>query len=156
MGTPYRKPSLATTFKSKVKDPQHLNFETKIIEFDDESKDVIKVFCLSTRPNPYHFMVVINTIKCLFSIVDCYASLQGSNFDDIVKILEKEIIEKKWQTKKGEALKAKPLAKKLRNIMGVMGIAAAVEKTKVTRLRKGPLGSRVTGTRSQVHSQASI
>ena len=80
------------TFKGEVKDPQHLDFKTKITEFDDKSEDVIKVFSSSTRPDPYHFTVVINTIKCSFFIVDCYASLQGSNFDDIVKTLEEEII----------------------------------------------------------------
>ena len=105
--------------------------------------------------NKTRFMVVINTTKCPFSIVDCYASLQGLNFNDIVKTLEEEIIEKKWQTKKGEALKAKPLAKKLQNIVGAMGVLAAVEKAKVTRPRKGPLYSRVTGTGSQMHSEAS-
>ena len=100
----------ATTFKGKVKDPQHLDFETKITEFDDKSKDKIKVFCSSTRLDPYHFTIVIDTIKCPFSIVGCYANLQRSIFDEIVKTLEEEIIAKKWQTKKGEALKAKPLA----------------------------------------------
>ena len=65
----------ATTFKGDVKDPQHLDFETKITEFDDESEDKIKIFCSSTRPDPYHFTIVIDTIKCPFSIVDCFASL---------------------------------------------------------------------------------
>ena len=144
------------TFKGEVKDPQYLDFETKITEFDDESEDVIKVFCSSTRLVPYHFTIVINTIKCPFSIVDCYVSLQGSNFDNIVKTLEKEIIEKKWQTKKGKALKAKPLAKKLWNIVGAMGIAVAVEKANVTRPRNGPIGSEVTGTGSQVQKKLSL
>ena len=146
----------ATTFKGDVRDPQHLDFETKITEFDDESEDKIKIFCSSTRPDPYHFTIVIDTIKCPFSIVNCFASLQASNFDDVVKALEEEIIKKKWQTKKGEALKAKPLAKKLRNVVSALGVAAAVAKAKTSRLRKGPLASSVTGTRSQVHSQASI
>ena len=146
----------ATTFKGDVKDPQHLDFETKITEFDDESEDKIKIFCSSTRPDPYHFTIVIDTIKCPFSIVNCFASLQASSFDDVVKALEEEIIEKKWQTKKGEALKAKPLAKKLRNIVSALGVAAVVAKAKISRPRKGPLASGVMGTRSQVHSQASI
>ena len=128
---------------------------TKITEFDDESEDKIKVFYSSTRPDPYHFTIVIDTIKSPYSIIDCYASLQGSIFDDIVKTLEEEIIEKKWQTKKGEPLKAKPLAKKLWNIVGAMGIAAAVEKVKVTTRQKEPIGLGVMGTRSQVQSQAS-
>ena len=85
----------STTFKSKVKDPLHLDFKTKNTEFDDKSKDEIKVFSSSTRPNPYHFTIVIVTIKCPFSIVDCFESLQGSIFDDIVKTLEEEIIGKK-------------------------------------------------------------
>ena len=89
-----------------------MDFETKIIEFDDESEDKIKICCSSTRLDPYHFTIVIDTIKCPFSIVDCFASLQASSFDNVVKALEEEIIKKKWQTKKGEALKAKPLAKK--------------------------------------------
>ena len=146
----------ATTFKGDVKDPQHLDFETKIIEFDDESEDKIKIFCSSTRPNPYHFTIVIDTIKCSFSIVDCFTSLQASSFDNVVKALQDEIIEKKWQTKKGEALKAKPLAKKLRNVVSALGVAAAVAKAKIDRPRKGPLASGVTRTGSQIHSQASI
>ena len=73
-----------------------------------------------------------------------------------MKGLEEEIIDKKWQTKKGKALKAKPLAKKLRNVVGALGVAAAVEKAKVNRPRKAPLASGVTGIGSQVHSQASI
>ena len=64
-----------TTFKGEVKDPQQLDFETKITKFDDESEDEIKVLCSSTRPDPYHFTIVIDTIKCPFSIVDCYVSL---------------------------------------------------------------------------------
>ena len=146
----------ATTFKGNVKDPQHLDFETKITEFDDESEDKIKIFCSSTRPDPYHFTIVIDTIKCPFSIVDCFASLQASSFDDVVKALEEDLIEKKWQTKKGEALKAKPLAKKLRNVVSALGVVAAVAKAKVVRPRKGPIASGVTGTGSQVYSQASI
>ena len=145
----------ATTFKGDVKDPQHLDFETKIREFDDENEDKIKILCSSTRPDPYHFTIVIDTIKCPFSIVDCFASLQASSFDDVVRALE-EIIEKKWQTKKGEALKAKPLAKKLRNVVSALGVAAVVAKAKISRPRKGPLASGVTRTESQVHSQASI
>ena len=146
----------ATTFKGNVRDPQHLDFETKITEFDDESEDKIKIFCSSTRPDPYHFTIVIDTIKCPFSIVDCFANLQASNFDDVVKALEEEIIEKKWQMKKGEALKAKPLAKKLWNVVGALGVAAAMAKAKISRPRKGPFASGVTRTGSQVHSQASI
>ena len=73
-----------------------------------------------------------------------------------MKALEEEIIEKKWQTKKGKALKAKPLGKKLRNVLGALGIAIAVAKAKVSRPRKGPLASGVIGTGSQVHNQASI
>ena len=146
----------ATTFKGNIKDPQHLDFETKITEVDDEREDKIKLFCSCTRPDPYHFTIIIDTIKCPFSIVDCFASLQASSFDDVVKALEEEIIEKKWQTKKGEALKAKPLAKKLRNVVGALGVSTAVAKEKVMRPRKGPLASGITGTGSQVHSQASI
>ena len=99
---------------------------------------------------------MIDTIKCPFSIVDCFTSLQASSFDDVVKALEEEIIEKKWQTKKDEALKAKPLAKKLRNVVSALGVAAAVAKAKISRPQKEPLASGVTGTGSQVHSQASI
>ena len=99
---------------------------------------------------------MIDTIKCPFSIVDCFANLQASSFDDVVKALEEEIIKRKWQTKKGEALKAKPLAKKLRNVVSAVGVTAAVAKAKTSRPRKGPLALGVTGTGSQVHSQASI
>ena len=99
---------------------------------------------------------MINTIRCPFSIVNCFTSLQASSFDDVVKALEDEIIEKKWQTKKGEALKAKPLAKKLRNVVSALGVAAVVAKAKISRPRKGPLASGVMGTGSQVQSQASI
>ena len=64
-----------------------------------------------------------------------------------MKAPEDEIIKKKWQTKKSEALKAKPLEKKLQNIVGALGVVAAVEKAKVSRPWKGPLASRVTLTR---------
>ena len=131
-------------------------FQDKDHRIDDESEDKIKICCSSTRPDPYHFTIVIDTIKCPFSIVDCFASLQALSFDDVVKALEEEISEKKWQTKKGKALKAKPLAKKLCNVVGALGVAAAVAKEKVSRPWKGPLASGVTGTGSQVHSQASI
>ena len=39
--------------------------------------------------------------------------------------------------------------------MGVMGVAVAMEKVKVTTLRKGPIASGVTATKSQVQSEAS-
>ena len=55
----------------------------------------------------------------------------------------------------GKALKAKPLAKKLQNIVGAMDVAAVVEKAKVTTRQKGPIGSGVTTTESQMQSQAS-
>ena len=73
-----------------------------------------------------------------------------------MKALEEEIIEKKWQTKKDKALKAKPLTKKLQNVVGALDVAAVVAKAKVIRPRKGPIASSVTGTGSQVHSQTSI
>ena len=73
-----------------------------------------------------------------------------------MKALEEEIIEKKWQMKKGKALKAKPLAKKLRNVVSALGVAAAVAKAKICRPQKGPLALSVMGTGFQVHSQASI
>ena len=110
----------ATNFKGEVKDPQHLDFETKITEFDDDGPNVVKLFCSSTRPNPYHFTNVIDTIKILFSIVDCFESLQGSNFDEVIKSVREEIVNKEFQTKSGAPLKAKPLAKKLRSIMGAI------------------------------------
>ena len=72
-----------------------------------------------------------------------------------MKTLEEVIIEKNWQTKKGKVLKAKPLVKKLRNIVGAMGVVVAMEKEKVTGSWKGPLGSGVTRIGSQVHNQAS-
>ena len=40
--------------------------------------------------------------------------------------------------------------------MSALGIAAAVAKAKISRPWKGPLTSGVTGTKSQVHNQASI
>ena len=129
-----------------------MDFETKITEFDDESEDKIKIFCSSTRLDPYHFTIVIDTIKCPFSIVDCFVDLQASSFDDVVKALEEEIIEKKWQTKKDEALKAKPSAKKLWNVVGALGIAAVVAKAKISRPWKGPIALGIIRTGSQVHS----
>ena len=48
----------------------------------------------------------------------------------------------------GRSSKAKPLAKKLRNIVGALGVAAAVKKAKISRPRKEPLALSVTGTRS--------
>ena len=57
---------------------------------------------------------------------------------------------------KDKALKAKPLAKKLRNVVSALGVAAIVAKAKISRPRKGPFASGVTGTGSQVHSQATI
>ena len=156
MGTAYCKSGLRHDLQKRRQDPQHLDFETKITESDNKSEDKIKIFCSSTRPDPYHFTIVIDTIKCPFSIIDCFACLQASSFDDVVKALEEEIIEKKWQTKKGKALKAKPLAKKLRNVEGALGIATTVAKAKVIRPQKGPFASSVIGTGSQVHSQASI
>ena len=65
-----------------------------------------------------------------------------------MKALEEDIIEKKWQMKKGKALKAKPLAKKLRNVVSALGIATAVAKAKISRPQKGPLASSITGTGS--------
>ena len=40
--------------------------------------------------------------------------------------------------------------------MSALGIAAVVAKAKISRPRKGPLASGVTGTGSEVHNQASI
>ena len=40
--------------------------------------------------------------------------------------------------------------------MGALGVTTAVAKAKISRPWKGPLTSSVTGTGSQVHSQASI
>lgn len=145
----------ATSFRGDVNDPQHLDFETKITDFDDESSNLIKIFCSSTRPDPYHFTIVIDTIRSPYSIVDCYESLLASHFDDIVRTIEEEISERKWMTAKGEALRAKPLAKKLRSIVSAMEVATVVQKSKSTSTRRRGDASAVTGTGSQVHSQAS-
>ena len=69
--------------------------------------------------------------------LDCWelkVGVQASSFDNVVKALEEEIIEKKWQTKKDEALKAKPLAKKLRNVVSALDITATMAKAKISRL----------------------
>ena len=47
----------ATTSKGDIKDPEHLDLETKITESNDESKDKIKILCSSTRPDLYHFTI---------------------------------------------------------------------------------------------------
>ena len=96
MGIAYRKSGLCHDLQRRHQGSSRSDFETKIIEFDDKSEDKIKIFCLSIRPDPYHFTIVIDTIKCPFSIVDNFASLQASSFDNVVKALEEEIIEKKW------------------------------------------------------------
>lgn len=144
----------ATSFRGEVEDPQHLDFETKITDIDDESPNVVKVFCSSTRPEPYHFTIVIDTIKIPYSIVDCYESLLGSNFDLISKSVREGIERKEYQTAKGDPLKSKPLAKKLRSIIGALERDAAVQRTKITARRQADV-SGVTNTISQVQSQAS-
>ena len=131
-----------------------MDFETKITEIDDEGPSVVKVFCSSTRPDPYHFTIVIDTIKIPYSIVDCYESLLGSNFDVIIKSVRHEIENKEYQTAKGDPLKSKPLAKKLRSIIGALERDAAVQQTKISARRQAEV-SGVTATASQVHSQAS-
>ena len=141
----------ATTFKGEVKDPQHLDFETKITEFDDEGPNIVKLFCSSTGPDPYHFTIVIDTIRIPYSVVDFYDSLQGSNFDDVISSLRDEISKKEWHTAKGEPLKSKPLAKKLRSIMSAIERLAAVEQTKMANRRRAD-ASGVTASASQMHS----
>ena len=138
-----------------IKDPQCIDFETKITEFDPETADVLKIICSSTKEEPYCFTIAIDTVRIPFSVVDLLESLEPSNFDEIKSTIRSEILEKKWRTRQDGPLKAKPLAFKLRNVVNSMERAAILAKGKTTTGRTALDVSGVTQTRSQVQSQAS-
>ena len=55
----------------------------------------------------------------------------------------------------GQSSEGQAIGKEIAEYCGCNGHHSSYGKAKVTRPRKGPLGSGVTGIRSQVHSQAS-
>lgn len=147
--------AFATSFVGGIKDPQCIDFDTKITEFDLETADVLKIICSSTKEKPYCFTIAIDTIRIPYSVVDLLESLESSNFDEINSTIYSEILGKKWRTKQDGPLKAKPLAFKLRNVVNSMEWAAILVKGKTTTGRGALDVSGVTQTRSQVQSQAS-
>ena len=85
----------ATKFVGDIKDPQYIDFDTKITGFDLETADVLKIINSSTKEEPYCFTVIIDTVRIPFSVVDLLESVESSNFDEIKSTIRSEILEKK-------------------------------------------------------------
>lgn len=92
--------AFATSFVGDIKDPQCIDFDTKITKFDPETADVLKIICSSTKEEPYCFTIAIDTVRIPFSVVDLLESLESSNFDEIKSTIRSEILEKKWRKNK--------------------------------------------------------
>ena len=73
----------AISYKGEVQDPQVLDLETKVTDIDDDGPILDKVFISTTRPDPYHFTILIDTIKIPFSIADTLLSLQQPDFNNV-------------------------------------------------------------------------
>ena len=127
--------------------------ETKVTEFDHKGKDIIKIMCSSMRNDPYYFTIVVNVAENLFDPISLMESLSHSFYDEIQKTLRQEVLDKKWATKDGRTLQAKPLAFKLRNVLNSLTVAATEKRARLTQ-GKSPMDvSGVTATGSQMGSQ---
>ena len=144
----------AVAYKGEVRDPQVLDLETKVTDFDDDGPTLVKVFISTTRPEPYHFTILIDTIKIPFSIADTLLSLQQSDFSDVTAQVTVEVKNKEYYTANGAALRPKALAKKLRSIMGAIERDVAIQRVKIFQRQLANV-SGLTVAASQEQSQAS-
>ena len=69
--------------------------ETKVTQFDHKGTDLIKIICSSMGENPYYFTIVVITSKHLFNTISLMKSLQPSYYDELVKTIREEKLDKK-------------------------------------------------------------
>ena len=81
---------------------------------------LVKVFISTTRLDPYHFTILIDTIKISFSIADTLLRLQQSDLSDVTTHVTVGVKNKEYNTANGGPLRLKALAKKLSSIMGAI------------------------------------
>ena len=122
----------AISYEGEVQDPHVLDLETKITDFDDDIPTLVEVFISTTRPDPYHFTILIDTIKIPLSIADTLLSLQQSDFSDVTAHVTVGIKTKEYYTANGGPLRSKPLAKKLRSIMGAIERDEVIQRVKIS------------------------
>ena len=127
--------------------------ETKVTEFDNKGKEIIKILCSSMGNNPYLFTIVVDVAENLFDPFFLMESLSSSCFDEIEKTLRQEVIDKKWATKDGRTLQAKSLAWKLKNVVSSLTLAAMEAKAKIALGKSHIDVSGVRATGSQMGSQ---
>ena len=116
--------TFASCCEGNVDQPQVIDIETKIIEFDPKSTDIIKLLCSSTGEDPYNFAILEDTSLVPFDPICLMQSLDSSHFDEIKKTIQDEALEKKWATKQECTLKAEALSFKLGNVLTSILVAA--------------------------------
>ncbi|KAG0597313.1 hypothetical protein M758_UG327500, partial [Ceratodon purpureus] len=149
--TPYL--TFATIFKGEVDDPEVIDMDTKVTEFDNKGKDQIKILCSSIGANPYLFSIVVDVAENLFDPISLMESLSNSPFEEIVSTMRQEILDRKWATKDGRTLAAKSLAWKLKNVVCTLALRATEAKVKQNLGKPQVDVSGVTATGSQMGSQ---
>ncbi|KAG0594754.1 hypothetical protein M758_UG106300, partial [Ceratodon purpureus] len=145
--------TFATIFKGEVDDPEVIDMDTKVTEFDNKGKDQIKILCSSIGANPYLFSIVVDVAENLFDPISLMESLSNSPFEEIVSTMRQEILDRKWATKDGRTLAAKSLAWKLRNVVCTLALRATEAKVKQNLGKSHVDVSGVTATGSQMGSQ---
>ena len=95
-----------------------------VVSADKKVKDVvwysdntILIHCETTGFPPYSFTICIDNSKSPFSTLYFLKSLNGLVYEPLVKEVEKEIVQKAWQTKEGLPLRARLVASKARHLI---------------------------------------
>lgn len=109
--------TFATSYKGPVPDPMVIDHCIKLTDFEPLDANILKVVCATTSAIPYNFTIAINTLESPFDVLDMMESLEPSNYDDIKATLRKESQDGEWRTSSGTPLRARVLARKLRNVV---------------------------------------
>ena len=124
--------SSLSAIRAKFRILRSSTLRPKVTNFNDDGPTLVKVFISTTRPEPYHFTNLIDTIKIPFSIADTLLSLQQSDFSDVMAQVIVEVKNKEYYMANGGPLRPKALAKKLRSIMGAIERDVAIQRVKVS------------------------
>ena len=113
-----------------------ISHEEQIKDVLHEKLETVLVHCVTIGEDPYMFTICIDYRKNPFDLPEFLQSLENTEYEKLMKDIERSVDKKEWVNKQGLPLKAAGIVSKVRNALTSLDVKTARNRAIAERMKE--------------------
>ena len=120
-----------------------ISHEEQIKDVLHEKLETVLVHCVTIGEDPYMFTICIDYRKNPFDLPEFLQSLENTEYEKLMKDIERSVDKKEWVNRQGLPLKAAGMVSKVRNAITSLDVTTARNRAIAEKMKAIELASQL-------------